>query len=97
MARKSSAAVKLSNPIAQAGLELYGIECRRLIKGKEIIGRLCRHALAKEEMTATQIRAAEVLLRKCLPDLQAVEITGAGGQALTVQIIRFADGCEAAA
>lgn len=38
--------------------------------------RLENHVLGKLEMSATQIKAAEILLRKCLPDLSAVQHTG---------------------
>jgi hypothetical protein len=38
--------------------------------------RLKDHALGKLEMTATQIKAAEILLRKVIPDLRAVEHSG---------------------
>jgi hypothetical protein len=33
-------------------------------------------------MTATQVQAAKVLLNKTLPDLQAMQLTGAGGKDL---------------
>jgi len=41
------------------------------------------------DISATQLRAIEILLRKTLPDLQAVEITGDNGGALIVNIKRF--------
>lgn len=34
------------------------------------------HALGKNKMTATQIKAAEILLRKAIPDLRTVEHSG---------------------
>ena len=52
------------------------VEWRERIKAGEILNRLERHALGEVEMTQTQIRAAEVLLRKALPDLSAVEHSG---------------------
>ena len=44
-----------------------------------LIKRLANHALGKVEMSPTQVRAAEVLIRKTLPDLRATEHTGEGG------------------
>jgi hypothetical protein len=41
-----------------------------------LINRLISHALGEVEMTQTQVRAVEILLRKTLPDLSAVENTG---------------------
>jgi hypothetical protein len=38
--------------------------------------RLQNHVLGKIEMSPTQLRAAEVLLKKTLPDLSAVAHTG---------------------
>jgi hypothetical protein len=34
------------------------------------------HVLGENEMTPTQIKAAEILLKKVVPDLKAVEHTG---------------------
>ncbi len=38
--------------------------------------RLQEHALGKIHMEATEIKAAEILLRKCIPDLKAIEHSG---------------------
>lgn len=46
------------------------------IRASAIINRLREHALGNNRMTATQIRAAEILLRKVVPDLASVEYTG---------------------
>ena len=42
----------------------------------KIRNRLEKHIFGEIEMTATQIRAAEILLRKCIPDLSQTEWTG---------------------
>lgn len=54
---------------------------RDKIKTSLLINRLSDHALSEdgEKMTASQIKAAEILLRKTFPDLTANELTGAGG------------------
>jgi hypothetical protein len=49
---------------------------RERIKTSMLINRLSDHANGKVEMSATQVRAAEILLRKAVPDLSAVEHSG---------------------
>lgn len=49
---------------------------RRRIRATQLLRRLRKHALGKLEMTATQIKAAEILLRKVVPDTKAIEHTG---------------------
>lgn len=41
-----------------------------------IMARLAKHVLGEDEMTSTQVRAAEILLRKTVPDLSAIEHEG---------------------
>ena len=55
---------------------------RDAIQTTQLIKRLQDHALGKIEMTATQVRAAEALIRKRLPDLKAIEHTGEDGREL---------------
>ena len=40
-----------------------------------ILEELVRHLRGKRDLTPTQIRAAEILLKKAMPDLQSVEMT----------------------
>jgi len=49
---------------------------RAKIKASMLLNRLRDHALGKVEMTPTQVRAAEILLKKSLPDLQSIEHSG---------------------
>lgn len=42
---------------------------RQKVKATQILKRLQRHVLEDEEMSSSQIQAAALLLRKCLPDL----------------------------
>lgn len=51
---------------------------RDRIKTGVLIKRLSDHVLGKQDMSQTQVRAAEVLLKKSLPDLQAVDLTAKG-------------------
>lgn len=64
-------------------------ETRKKIQASQLINRLTEHALADAPMMdSTQVRAAEVLLKKTLPDLSAVEwngeLSGPGGQPIQV-------------
>lgn len=60
---------------------------RDRIQTSQIINRLSNHMLGEVEMTATQIKAAEILLRKSLPDLTAVALTGENGGPVQIGVI----------
>lgn len=47
---------------------------RDKIRATAIVKRLQDHVLGEVEMSATQVRAAEGLLKKILPDLSSVEM-----------------------
>lgn len=49
---------------------------REKIRTSQLINRLTDHALGKVEMNSSQVSAALGLIRKTLPDLAAVEMTG---------------------
>jgi hypothetical protein len=51
-------------------------ETRTKIKTSQLINRLSDHAFGNVVLEATQIKAIEILLRKTLPDLNAVTIDG---------------------
>ena len=53
---------------------------RERIQTGVLIDRLENHAVGNIEMTQTQLKAAEILLKKALPDLQSVALTGADGE-----------------
>ncbi len=46
------------------------------IRATQIIKRLAKHVAGKLEMSPTQVRAAEILLKKCVPDRKSVEHSG---------------------
>jgi len=50
-----------------------------------LINRLTDHVVGKNEMSSTQVRSAEVLLRKSLPDLRATELTGVDGGPIVIE------------
>ena len=56
-------------------------EIRDKIQTSQLINRLQDHALATDEseLSASRLKAIEILLRKSLPDLSAIEHTGDGG------------------
>lgn len=51
-------------------------EHRDKIKNSNILSALIKHVEGKQDMSATQVTAGLGLLKKCLPDLQSVELTG---------------------
>jgi hypothetical protein len=50
---------------------------RERIRTGYLLSRLNKHVRGEIEMSTTQLRAAEILLKKALPDLASVEHTGA--------------------
>lgn len=70
--------------------KLHQDDVRAKIQTSQLVNRLESHALGTVELSATQIKAIEVLIRKTLPDLSAVEMTGEdGGPIETVQKIQL--------
>jgi hypothetical protein len=65
-------------------------EWKLRIKATHLVSRLHDHALGEVEMTPTQIKAAEILLKKVAPDLARQEVTGPdGGPQQNEQILRW--------
>ncbi len=60
-------------PIKSVGL---APDLRAKIKTSELLTVLGQHALGERKLESTQIKCAEILLRKVLPDLVAMEISG---------------------
>lgn len=54
-------------------------DVRAKIQTSQLINRLTDHALGKVELSPTQVRAIEILIRKTLPDLQAVDLSASDG------------------
>jgi hypothetical protein len=54
-------------------------EVRAKIQVGNILDRVRKHLEGEIELSATQMKAAELLLRKSLPDLSSIEVTGAEG------------------
>ena len=64
-------------------------EVRARIQASVLIGLLESHAMGETELSASRIRAIELLLKKSIPDLQSVEITGDGDAPVT-HVIKWA-------
>lgn len=64
-------------------------QTRAAIQTSQLVNRLQDYALAKEgvEIDAGRLKAIEVLLRKSLPDLSSVELTGDPDNPLEHRII----------
>lgn len=55
-------------------------EVRSRIQVSQLINVLERQALGEgEDLSPTRMKAIEILLRKSLPDLSSIELTGEGG------------------
>lgn len=68
-------------------------ETRAKIQTSQLINRLNDHALGTVELGQTQVRAIEILLKKTLPDLTAIQVSGdEEGGPIKVEIIRFGQG-----
>lgn len=52
---------------------------KRLIRASQLLNRLNSFANGEIDMTQAQVNAARVVIGKEIPDLKAVELTGAGG------------------
>lgn len=57
------------------------------IRASVICHRLHRHVEGKLELSSTQIKAAQILLAKVVPDLARTEMTGKDGAALEVPAV----------
>jgi hypothetical protein len=55
-------------------------EVRTKIQTSQLINRLTNHALGKIELTSTQIKSIEILLKKSMPDLSQVQGAGEEGE-----------------
>ena len=66
-------------------------DVRMKIQASQLVNRLTDHALGEVELSSTQVRAIEILLRKSIPDLTSVEMTGADGGPLVMAAAQMTD------
>jgi hypothetical protein len=59
---------------------------REKIRTSQLINRLQAHFFGEIELTAAQIRTAEILLRKCLPDLAATDISAQSTHRYVIEV-----------
>lgn len=64
-------------------------EWKEKIRASQLINRLQDHAFGKVDMSVTQLKAAEILLRKVAPDLGRQEVSGAISGNIIVEIKQF--------
>lgn len=62
-------------------------EHRVKIKNSNILNALIEHVEGKREMSSTQVTAGLGLIKKVLPDIASVELTGRDGEPITYKII----------
>lgn len=55
---------------------------RKKIQATQLVNRLNAHIMGEIELTQSQVRSIEILLKKCLPDLQSIEQNIQGEQAV---------------
>lgn len=67
---------------------LHQDDVRRKIQTSQLLNRLSGCALGEIELTQQQLKAIEILLRKSLPDLSAVTISGDQDNPLKVETIK---------
>lgn len=62
-------------------------DVRAKIKTSQLINRLSDHALGAVDLSVTQIRAIEILLRKSLSDLTSIQLSGPDGGAVEITAV----------
>jgi hypothetical protein len=66
--------------------KLHQDDVRRKIQASLLVKLLQDHALTNTELAPSRMKAAEILLRKSLSDLQSVVLTGEGGGPVQVGV-----------
>jgi hypothetical protein len=59
---------------------------RQKIQTSQLINRLQANAMGEIELTQGQIKSIEVLLKKSLPDLSSIEVSGDGDKPIVNEI-----------
>lgn len=65
--------------------KLHQDDVRKKIQASQLLNRLTDHAFGEVELSQSQIKAIEILLRKSLPDLSAVTIQGDENNPLRIE------------
>lgn len=67
-------------------------DVRAKIQASQLINRLTDHALGHVDLTPTQVQAINILLKKSVPDLQSVELSGPNGGPVEIARIELVAG-----
>lgn len=69
----------------------HDLRTREKIQTSQLINRLQSNALGEleKEMSPGQVKSAEILLRKILPDVSATELTGPDGGPVAIQMMEL--------
>ena len=62
---------------------------RAKIQTSQLLNRLNDHVFSEAQVSNTQLKAIEILLRKTLPDLSSVELKGDADSPLQVMVQKF--------
>ena len=66
--------------------EFHSEVTRERIRATLLVERLQKHFFGKIELTMTQIRTAEILLRKVVPDLKHTDLSATSGQRFVIEV-----------
>jgi len=61
-------------------------EVREKIRTSQLVNRLNQFVMGKVELSPHQVSAALGLIKKTMPDLANIELSGPGGKAIPIQI-----------
>jgi hypothetical protein len=76
---------KVGRPIGRPLGLRHAEQTRRAIQATKLVQRLQNCAMGSLDLTKEQIRSIEILLKKTLPDLSSVELTGDADNPVRVQ------------
>lgn len=71
--------------------KLHQDDVRSKIQASQLVNLLQNHALNDADLSPSRMKAAEILLRKSIPDLSAVTVAGDSESPLVVQVVSFAN------
>lgn len=77
---------KAGRPVGSGGVKLTDAH-RDKIQKSNILNALIEHVIGKREMSATQVTAGLGLLKKCLPDLANVQVSGDPENPLSIRVV----------
>lgn len=70
--------------MAARNTDYHEEKTKRLIRASQLLNRLNSFAIGEIEMTAAQVKAAQIVIGKEVPDLKAIEHSGDSENPLTL-------------